>query len=228
MRNSDSYAASTTANTYRPLHVGAVAGISGYRAGDNAPAYRKEQAPEEEEYDEQDDSKHDDAGHAIDDAQHRGYATAPSVYPRFSDQAHMDLIQSTRELSPPSDDSDMETQTTMLDRCQTVIRDLDVALDKETGWAWSNLGLAVELHDTSVRLEHFKSSIHQLTMDYFEQETDDATIDNDSDARLLEMLDMLDKEHTYLAGVVKSYLDDIHDIVRAMRTLDVKHMKNPE
>jgi hypothetical protein len=100
------------------------------------------------------------------------------------------------------------------DLCNELLRCFEDALGENNGWAWQNLDLAMELHETTIRLEHWKSSIFSLTA---ESLTTGAAVSQEDDVAARKWLDSLESVHPYLSGLIFSYLDDMRDTVSNMQ-----------
>ena len=115
-----------------------------------------------------------------------------------------------------SDGNSAYDSTPLYDLCNEVLGIISSALEA-TSWARKDTNTINHLHSTLMHLEHWKSSIHWISV-----AIDPSRSDLDPGNVISELLESLEDHDPFLSGVVRSYLEDISETLNEMRALFTK------
>jgi hypothetical protein len=104
---------------------------------------------------------------------------------------------------------------------EQVFHQCEIAISGGSRWAWKVTDIALQIHDTSSRLQHWKNSIQGLATDSSWARAQDQGHELDDGTMYIKFLEAVESERPYLSGVVRSYLEGILIIISSMKELPV-------
>jgi hypothetical protein len=143
------------------------------------------------------------------DTFHRQIAVPTSLKPMNSERT---------ESQESNTDADKFTVSELFDQ---VSQQCEIAISGGSGWAWKVTDIALQIHDTSLRLQHWKNSIQGLATDSSWARAQDQGDELDDSTMYSKFLEAVESERPYLSGVVRSYLEGILIIISSMEDLPV-------
>jgi hypothetical protein len=147
---------------------------------------------------------------------------------RYKSQSH---AESTRTESQPSKnemeqgdkEADEDCEGSIHELVEAIKEDFDMALHKDKGWAWTNIDLAGQVHEESIRLQHWNSSVVGFATRFVNTTTDNQSHEENNNDATRQLLDTLQKERPYLSGLIMSYLSDIQSALSGLKTVQSNH-----
>jgi hypothetical protein len=120
----------------------------------------------------------------------------------------------------------MSNRLTLYELLDQVLQDFHAAVGNENGWGWREVSLAVQLHLSSSRLQRWRDSVLDLATDFYDHQSSISNADV-ANTKVCNFLTLVESDHLHLSGVIRLYLTDLWDVMKAVRIALTDVMNGP-